>query len=163
MLTTLYCDASWCPHEQVGGWAIWLRSERGRHIESGAVPDYCQYSNEAEFAAIYAGIYRAVTKWPKTTAILVRSDCTGALHWMERRYPINSQAGRRLQKRIAELKEKRKVRLIPRWVRGHRGGKDTDVYLNRRVDEMAREIMLTERQRVVGNSFAPGPVARPGG
>ena len=142
---------------------MWLRSERGRHVESGATPDYCNFSNEAELAAIYAGIYRTVTKWPKTEAILVRSDCTTALQWMDGRSQARSAGARRLVKRIVKLKAEHNVRLIPRWVKAHRSGSDTDVWLNRRVDEMAREIMKNERQRATGNSFAPGPVTRSGG
>lgn len=152
MLTTLYCDASFCPHDRVGGWAVWLRSDFGRHIESGVVPDYCDFSNEAEFAAIYAGIYRAVTKWPDTSAVLVRSDCTTALQWMEMRYQARSQGGQRLQEHVRKLKKDHDVRLIPRWVKGHRHGKDTDVYLNNRVDEMAGKVMRQERQRVRTNT-----------
>ena len=124
MLTTLYCDASFCPENLVGGWAVWLRSERGRHVESGATPDYCDYSNEAELAAIYAGIYRTVTRWPKTEAILVRSDCTTALRWMEGRSQVRSAGGQRLVKHIGKLKVEHNVRLIPRWVKGPRSHED---------------------------------------
>jgi len=146
MLTTLYCDASFCPHELVGGWAIWLRSERGRHVENGATPDYCQNASEAELVAIYAGIYRALTRWPETTAILVRSDCTTALDWMMDRYYPKRKGGQRVAKKIRQLRYQRGVRLIPRWVKAHREGSETDVYLNRRVDELAREMMVGQRK-----------------
>lgn len=150
MLTTLYCDASFCPEYFVGGWGVWLRSAHGRHVESGTTPAYCHRADEAEFAAIYAGVYRAVTRWPATSAVLVRSDCQTALHWMENRYQPNAGGGRRLLELITNLQEKHDVRLIPRWVKGHRSGDDTDVYLNRRVDEMARDVMGDERRRVSG-------------
>lgn len=145
MLTTLYCDASFCPRDRVGGWAIWLRSEEGRHIESGPVPEYCNVSNEAELAAIYAGIYRAITLWGRTEAILVRSDCTAALHWMEQRYEAPTEGGRRLQLLIRRLHDNRMLSLIPRWVKGHQGGDQTEAWLNRRVDRMARKVMQLER------------------
>ncbi len=148
MLTTLYCDASFCPHTRVGGWAVWLRSELGRHVESGPTPDYCRFSNHAELAAIYAGIYRAATKWPETEAVLVRSDCTTALHWMEGRYRPRSDAGRRLVERIQKIQDGHDVRLISRWVKGHREGAGVDVWLNRRVDQMAKKVMADERIRV---------------
>jgi ribonuclease HI len=147
MLTTLYCDASFCPDKLVGGWAIWLRSGEGRHVESGPSPRYCVSSNEVEFVAIYAGIYRAVTRWPSTTAILVRSDSTTALGWMEGSHEARGRMGRRLQQLIAGITTKHNVCLIPRWVKGHRSGRGTDVWLNNRVDQMAREEMQRERRR----------------
>lgn len=147
MLTTLYCDASFCPHQLVGGWAIWLRSNQGRIIEHGATPDYCDFSNEAELAAIYAGIYRGLTRWPQTTAILVRSDCRDALNLMENRHEAPTQSGRRLAKKIHDLQAQRGVRLIPRWVKGHQRGTEVDAYLNNRVDELARTMMRRERRR----------------
>ena len=146
MLTTLYCDASFCPHQLVGGWAIWIRSERGRFVENGKTPDYCQNSSEAELVAIYAGIYRTLTRWPETTAILVRSDCTAALDWMVGRHHPKKESGQRVANKIQQLKHQRGVRLIPRWVKAHREGSETDVYLNRRVDKLAREMMVGQRK-----------------
>jgi ribonuclease HI len=147
MLTTLYCDASFCPHNLVGGWAIWLRSERGRIIEDGPVPDYCKESYEAELAAIYAGIYRTLNRWSNTTAILVRSDCETALNLMSNRYQGRHRGARRLATKIHGLQREAGVRLIPRWVKGHQRGTKTDAYLNNRVDEMARAVMQSERVR----------------
>lgn len=147
MLTTLYCDASFCPHQLVGGWAIWLRSEYGRIVEDGPTPEYCRFSNIAELAAIYAGIYRAVTRWPDTRAILVRSDCKPALDLMEYRYASTHDGGRRLADKIQELRRQYDINLIPRWVKGHQRGSTTDAWLNNRVDEMSRAVMEAERKK----------------
>jgi len=145
VLTTLYCDASFCPDKKVGGWAIWLRSEHGRIVEDGPTPEYCQNSYEAELAAIYAGIYRTSRRWPMTAAILVRSDCQTALDLMENRYEARSGGGRRLATKIQELKARHDLRLIPRWVKGHQRGSKTDAWLNNKVDELARKVMEAER------------------
>ena len=147
MLTTLYCDASFCPHHLVGGWAIWLRSEQGRIVEDGPTPDYCDQSNEAELAAIYAGIYRTSKRWPTTTAILVRSDCQTALELMDKKYRPRSRGAHRLASKIHRLQEEGGFRLIPRWVKGHQRGNKTDAWLNNKVDELARKVMEAERKR----------------
>ena len=76
---TLYCDASWCPRQKVGGWGIYCKSDKGRFEGQGRIPDYCQDNNVAELAAIFAGFYRISKTWPDTTVIFVRSDCKGAL------------------------------------------------------------------------------------
>jgi len=141
MLTTLYCDASWYGRLQVGGWAVWLRSERGRIVEKGAAPDYCAYSYEAELSAIFAGIHLTTDSWPETEAILVRSDCEQALGLLTgKQQPNPDHAGAcRLVERLRHYQDEHKFRLIPRWVKGHQNGNKTDAWLNRRVDRMARQ------------------------
>ena len=146
-MTTLYCDASFCPHQLVGGWAIWLRSEQGRIVEDGPIPDYCTQSHEAELAAIYAGIYRTVKRWPMTEAILVRSDCQTALELMGQKYRPRSRAAHRLVGKVQKLKTHHNLRLIPRWVKGHQTAKKTDAWLNNKVDELARKVMEAERMK----------------
>jgi len=145
VLTTLYCDASFCPYELVGGWGIWLRSNRGRHVESGRTPDFCTQSNHAEFAAVYAGLYRAVTKWPETTAVLVVTDCAEIVRVLESDKVYQSVL-RRMKKRIDELRTQHQIRIVPRWVKGHRQGSQVDIYLNNQVDELARQVMAQERE-----------------
>lgn len=147
MLTTLYCDASFCHQSKVGGWAVWLRSDQGRHVESGPMPDYCTSSNDAELAAIYAGIYRAATMWPQAEVVLVRSDSDTALNWMARRHEASSPGSRRLVAKIRDLEKQHRLRLVPRWVQSHQRGNTTDAYLNRRVDQMAYDEMCKERRR----------------
>jgi ribonuclease HI len=140
MLSTLYCDASWSHHRQRGGWAVWLRSNDGRIIEHGRVPDYCTLSYEAELAAIFAGVHLATKKWPTTEAVLIRSDCRQALDLIgEKRPPKAKHPGAcRLVSKILEVRDAAKVRLIPRWVKGHQDGQKVDAWLNRRVDLLSR-------------------------
>jgi ribonuclease HI len=157
VLTTLYCDASFCPHQLVGGWAIWLRSEQGRIVEDGATPDYCTQSYEAELAAIYAGIYRTSKRWPGTTAILVRSDCQTALELMDRKYRARSRSAHRLTTKIHQLQAQQGFRLISRWVKGHQRGSQTDAWLNNKVDELARKVMETERLKAQENTGHESP------
>lgn len=145
MLTTLYCDASFCPQTHAGGWGVWLRSNRGRVVRSGITPHYVIDANEAELAAIYAGVFLAVRHWPETEAILVRSDSRTALSRMDDYRKARREGAKKLAEKIRELQKKHDVRLISRWVKGHRSGSAVDVYLNNRVDEMAREAMQGRR------------------
>lgn len=137
MLVTLYCDASWLPEHNVGGWAVWLRSEQGRVIRSGTTPDYCTMAFEAELAAVFAGIHLARRHWNDTSKVIVCSDCEQALWLMTGRLSPSRYASSRLMSRIR--KESKEIRLVPKWVKGHRVTGGTDAYLNRRVDQMARK------------------------
>jgi ribonuclease HI len=53
---TLYADASFHP-KSGSGWGIWIRWSTGRIVRSGRGPSHAKDSNEAEFAAIYAGMH----------------------------------------------------------------------------------------------------------
>lgn len=137
MLTTLYCDASWYQEERVGGWAVWLRSERGRIVRAGTVPDYCEHAYEAELAAIFAGVYLTTASWPDTSAIVVRSDCDAALKLMSGRNLPRHQGAHMLTSKISEIQKS--IRLLPKWVKGHQSGDSTEAWINRKVDRLARE------------------------
>jgi ribonuclease HI len=139
MWVTCYADASYS--ERAGGaWAVWLRSERGRIVRSGACPRYVCDSTLAEFAAIYAGVYLALAEWaPSVRGIFVRSDCQGALLLAS---PTGATArtrrGRKLQRRLFRLIEEHAVELSCRWVRGHQPRTaGTAAWLNDQCDRMA--------------------------
>lgn len=142
---TLYCDASWYAEESVGGWAVWVRSTYGRIVRAGVCPDYLTNSYEAEIAAIFAGLHLTTKAWPELKSILVRSDCTGALRALEN--PPRSPGGKRLHSKIVELRQEHGLKLIPAWVRGHQGGSRRDAWLNRKVDEMAKDKAQSARRR----------------
>lgn len=147
MLVTLYCDASWSTsHGGTGGWGVWLRSDQGRIIRRGPCPDYCKHVFEAELAAIFAGLHLAVTYWPDTKTIVVRSDCRHAVNIVTgQQVPKEKhRAARRLRNKITKLRKRHKVRIIGKWVKGHQPGDKVDAYLNRRVDQLAGEAMRAE-------------------
>lgn len=151
MLTTLYCDASFCPHTNAGGWGVWLRSDRGRIVRGGKCPDYVRHPYEAELTAIFAGIWLAKKQWPETETVLVRSDCRDALALVQGTDPTyDPDAGRHrgsraLCAKIRELRQATGLRTIQRWVKGHQAGDDPPAWLNRTVDEIARVHMQRER------------------
>lgn len=147
MRVTLYCDASFDHTVRIGGWGVWLRSDAGRVVRGGPAPDYCARSYEAELAAIYAGAWLAVRTWPQTRLVLVRSDCDQALRIMDGRSAPRSDhaAALRLHARLKKLRREHGVRLRARWVKGHQRGNETDAWLNRRVDEIARDNMRRAR------------------
>lgn len=147
MFVTLYCDASFCRESRVGGWAAWLRSECGRIVRSGVTPPYCVESYEAEIAAVFAGLHLAVTSWPTTTAVLVRSDCRSALDALAPGRAFRHEGAVKLASMISDLRERHSLRLIPGWVKGHRHGAAVDVHLNRQVDAKAKAVMRYERRR----------------
>lgn len=137
MLVTLYCDASFDSRTRTGGWGVWLRSDEGRIIKAGPCPPYLRFSYEAELSAIFAGLWLACNTWEKTEAVLVRSDAQDALRIIVGRQNAKHRAAKRLFFKIKDLCRDKNVKIIPRWVKGHQAGSNTDAWLNRRVDELA--------------------------
>jgi ribonuclease HI len=138
---TLYTDASYSPHKG-GAWAVWLRSTRGRIVRSGRCPNYVRNSNDAEFAAIYAGIYLAICAWGReVTGVLVRSDSEGALALARSAArPARTRRMRGLQTKLRRLVEPSQVELELRWVKGHQPkSASTAAWLNGYCDRLARK------------------------
>ncbi len=134
---TCYTDASF--RRDKGRWAIWLRSDRGRIVKSGACPDYVKTSGAAELAAIYAAIYVAIRMWgDEVSGVLVRSDCQTAQDWLEGRARARQKDARRLISLTESLLREHGVELRCRWVRGHQPRKrSTEAYLNDACDRLA--------------------------
>lgn len=137
MLVTCYCDASYAAGTG-GAWAVWLRSSEGRVVRSGSCPGYVRDSNLAELSAIWAGIYLALRTWPETTAILVCSDCQGALAIAANHKPPKKSEAKRIWTMIRKALVKANTKLVPRWVRGHQDASaGTQAYLNNACDRLA--------------------------
>lgn len=134
--TTVHADASF--KDGRGSWAAWVKTSAGRVVRSGACPEYVRNSGHAELAAVFAGIHLAVSAFPHTTAILVRSDCRAALHNLAHRAsPSSDPAVQRLRERIRTALGDRHVRI--KWVKGHRGGDTVESWVNNACDRLARE------------------------
>lgn len=146
MFVTLYTDASWDHKARVGGWACWLRSNQGKIVRAGYVPDYCVYAYEAELAAVFAGIWTALQSWDATHTILIRSDCQQALALVDGQSAAKHYGACRLQSKLQELRRSSNVRLLTRWVKGHRRSSTTDAWVNNRVDQIARDRMQEQRK-----------------
>ncbi len=148
MWVTCYSDASFHPHTG-GAWGVWLRSDRGRIRRQGLCPKYVVNANQAELAAIFAGLHLALTAWEGVRGINVRSDCQGALHWLAAGLPpARADATRRLQMKIRGLVETHGIELVPRWVRGHQRSSSVEAFLNNHCDRAAGTVRRSHGQQL---------------
>jgi ribonuclease HI len=141
---TCYTDASFS-RRHGGAWAVWLRSTKGRIVQSGVCPSYVKDSNVAELAAIFAGVYIAIRSWgSQVRGIFVRSDSVVALAWVDPQAPLGRlRATRRLQRKLRELLASAGVELSCRHARGHRPrNESTSAFLNAHCDRLARDARL---------------------
>ena len=144
LFVTCYTDASWYHHDKVGGWAVWIRSERGRIVKHGPCPGYIKNSMQAELAAIYAGIRLTMNYWPDTGRILVRSDCKAALQKLKEA-KLGKTPRRDTNKalnpvtRLCWKIEDVDVEVVPKWVRGHATDGSVQTWLNNHCDAEAKK------------------------
>lgn len=145
MWATLYTDASYS-RRHGGAWAVWLVSRQGRIVRAGKCPRYVKSSNDAELAAIFAGLWLAIQAWggdgPDTLeGVTIHADCQGALSLVDAgdARPKKGPA-QRLHAKVHDLIAHHDLSLETRWVRAHQKAADagTAGYLNNRCDSLAK-------------------------
>jgi len=140
MWVTAYTDASFRPEVNRGGWAVWLRSERGRVIRSGQCPSTIGDSMCAELYAIIMAIELTLAEWKDTKGIQLNTDCKSLVH---RLYPWSDPFTREdleaLRLHAREVTEAAGIRLRVKHVKGHSAGDGTRTYLNDQVDKISRK------------------------
>lgn len=138
---TLYTDASWC-QDLGGAWAIWLRSEKGRIVQSGKCPPEIFDPTLAEFYAVLMGVQIASKAWA-AQAVLINSDCMAVVQGLGSKYRwSSSKAVRRLQDKILRTGPL----LRTKHVKAHTRGQDIRSYLNRQVDRLANQARKGQAQ-----------------
>ena len=153
---TLHADASFHHKSGAGGWAVWIKGAQGRIIEWGACPAYVNAHNDAELAAIFAGLHLTVTRWPGLRRVLVRSDSKDALRRVSLRpSPARSPATEGLARKIDALIEKHALEIIPAWLRGHQTTDTRPAFINARVDALSRKARVAEQKRRAALAKAP--------
>jgi len=138
---TCYTDASFTP--TAAGWGVWLRSARGRIVRHGACPPYISSANEAELAAIFAGVYLARKVWGAAVrGLVVYTDSQAAVRFLsdetlKARILRNAPAIARLRERIRRFSGEHEIELDLRWVKGHQRTNTVRAYVNARCDQLA--------------------------
>jgi ribonuclease HI len=140
---TCYADGSFRP--EGAGWAVWLRSVKGRVVRQGPCPPYVKRSLEAELAAIFAGLIIARRTWGDAVrGAIIRTDCLEAINLLST-FEMRDRVRRRwpgtlvLCTKIRELVVAHGVELDLRWVKGHQRTNSVQAYLNNACDKRAGE------------------------
>jgi len=155
-----YSDASYKNDEPFRGssWGLWVRDAHHRHLRAGPCPDWVMGagSTYAELMAVHQAV---ITGLPlEGNIMVVKTDCQSVVQWFGwgregGGYPKHPQ-GQELVIHTLEQAAAREVRLIVKWVPGHKERKSTQGYLNDRVDRMART--AREQHRLIEWSCAIG-------
>jgi len=185
MLVTLFSDASMCPERKIGGWAAWLKSDRGS-LKGGArfmvrVGDSSMAEAMAVVNGLTVGLKEGVIR-PMDT-VLVQTDNDAVMGVLEgtvrrslarelkrRRGRSRSQVERDVDERnheIAIVADAFSAILsdngvVVRWrhVKGHRGKQDRRSAVNSFCDRTARAHMRGARKRPAPATMAARCIVR---
>jgi ribonuclease HI len=157
---SVYADASFyekrCYTGKIrnGGWGMWGRDEKNRLFASGPCPDWVHDCNMAELCAVSASIHLCVEHLDAESSdiLVVKTDSQTVCQWFgwsggvlrHGRLPEQPEACMLIY-RALECARKADVKLVVKWVKGHRGNVDVSGYLNERADKMARTACSTKK------------------
>lgn len=171
MLVTLFSDASLCPDTRCGGWAAWVKCDRGTCRGEGPFRFQTIDTSIAEAMAVINGLYIAIRDEIIRTddIVLVQTDSNSVMGILrgETRRRVTEQIRMRrrttyraLRKDVQErnelidmisgmflkFMEDHKIKVVWRHVKGHKGLEDRRSAVNTDCDARARQGMLSARR-----------------
>lgn len=140
MWVTIYTDASHMPSTNKGTWAFWIRWEFGRIIKSGKFKDEITDSNKAEIRCILNAIYIAKKSIvDQIKGIVIVTDSKNAIQMLS----FRKKKPNVLMKFAPELftfdMMVKGLDIKFKHIKGHRGGRTMQSYINEQCDKMARK------------------------
>lgn len=136
---TVLTDASWCPHEKVGGWAVWIVMNGERFKRFDAFFEKLESAKEAEIKAILNGLYIAKRVFAPE-AYHVVSDCVHAMKELQ-----GTGATQEWRNKMLEITGESKVTY--KHVKAHTSNDDKRSYVNNWCDFQAKMAMRSLRTR----------------
>lgn len=136
---TVYTDASF--KDGVGAWACWIRSGKGRIVESGVCPRSVMTSNQAEFYAVLKALEIIKEQLPRTRGLYLNADSKLVVDKIPLNAPAINGASRNQQKACHEILRDTKWGLQVRHIRSHQKIKDSKTFINNQVDELAKQAL----------------------
>jgi ribonuclease HI len=172
MLVTLFSDASMCPERKIGGWAAWLKSDRGS-LRGGArfkvrVGDSSMAEAMAVMNGLTVGASEGIIRRKDTVLVQTDNDAVmGILEGTVRRslsLEFKRRRGRSRDQVVKDVGARNQEivivadafsafiqenSVVVRWrhVKGHRGKQDRRSAVNTFCDRTARDHMREARRR----------------
>lgn len=141
-------DASHCPNTKVGGYGVWIASQRGKRSYDGAFKNLIDNATIAEMAAITNGLYIAIrTELVQAhDRVLIQTDCIAAiLAFTGKRKPAHSEE-RRIVEQQRQLMVQHNLSITFKHVKGHSDNEGNRFVSNNICDRKAKANMKKARQ-----------------
>lgn len=153
MLVTIIVDASFCPHNHVGGCGYWIASKRGCLSGGSSFKKQLANSVIAEIYAIANALHSAISKSLVLSGdeVLIQSDCLTAISLYQGNKKEKNQGSEEKQAMLIFnlLKTENDLTIRFRHVKGHSSIKDNRSKSQRMCDMIAKKHMNTLRTKLV--------------
>lgn len=149
MRVTIISDASVCPKQHVGGYGFWAVSNRGSHAGDGVFKGAVIASDEAEMKAVVNALHSALAVGIAAAGdqVLIQTDSQTAVLGFQRRCHIGKNK-LPIVNAFDALREKYRLQVEFRHVKGHTGRDEARFSAQRRSDQRARKAMRKARAAV---------------
>lgn len=138
MWVTIYTDASHTPSTDIGAWAFWAKSERGRVIKSGVFKNKVIGSTWAEMYCILNALTAVKRAWPDVKGFHIVTDslfCVQLFNGVETTKLQKKKYSAELEL-FATLTKDIKVKI--KHQKGHSGKSTMKAWLNDWCDKAAK-------------------------
>lgn len=153
MRVTVIADASYDSRYKVGGYGYWIASERGKRPGGGPLRGEIFSSHVAEMMAICRAVHDGVKQKliQPGDNVLIQTDCIGAIASLNRAVKSKAVTLPAEEKLVCEvfyeLRNKHKLEVRFRHVKGHTNNEEARFAANRACDARAKAGMRIERTK----------------
>lgn len=139
MRVTIYTDASHIPGTNTGTFAFWIRWEHGRLIKNGKFKDEILDSYRAEVRCVLNAIYFAKKNIANIDTLFMVTDCTPVINLLKHRNNKPATLIKMSGEIVAYEGLTKGITVHWKHVKGHKGGRTMQSYINEQCDKLARE------------------------
>lgn len=151
MLITIIADASYCPDTGVAGYGYWIASERGKKQGSGPMKGLCVDNIVAEMQAVVNALHAALANdlVLNLDCVLIQTDCQSAINSFNKHPSAVSKEHRECLIRLNTMRDRFKLQIKFRHVKGHCTIKEPRYAANNLCDRLARKAMREARNKLI--------------
>jgi ribonuclease HI len=148
MNITIFCDASYCDRSKIGGYGIWIKTERGTHRFKGAFKEPLSGPGRAEMAALANALHVAhkIYSPGADDTLFVTTDCLNAIETIKMPTVRKNNRDNQALLYIRDLLLTSKARYDFRHVKAHKGNVNPRSAVNTWCDRAARAEMRALRK-----------------
>jgi ribonuclease HI len=146
MLVTIITDASFYKEHNVGAWACYIISNRGKLVKSDSFKTKIETPQVAELCAVVKGLYFALKEKlaQNGDTIMLQTDCLYVIHLINKLHKPKRDLEKQALQFLFSWQAKYNLIYKTKHVKGHSSKKEPRFWANNLVDRLAKKAALNE-------------------
>lgn len=147
---TIFTDASFCPRTKAGGWAAWIKYEKGTLRKGAPILGLAASPTHCELIAIRNSLHYVEQAFRITSdhLLVIQTDSLSAINMLEEKIKIFGAKERELVDSILKWKRDHFCNWSLRHVKGHMGTSTRRSAVNTWCDQEAGRHMKERRKQL---------------